>query len=70
MLNRIEKLKRELILVDVKLTNILREFSEIEKTLDNNGLKKRMALGAGKLHYEGERIPRNSLISVVKMSGE
>ncbi|NLJ57048.1 MAG: hypothetical protein GX334_08410 [Firmicutes bacterium] len=70
MLNRIEKLKRELILVDVKLSNILREFSEIEKTLDAPGVKKKMAAGAEKLNCGREMVPGNSFISVVKMSGE
>ncbi|MGI5823552.1 MAG: hypothetical protein ACOX6Z_06360 [Dethiobacteria bacterium] len=70
MLNRIEKLKRELILVDVKLSNILREFSEIEKTLDEPGTRKKVAVGAGKINCGRETIPGNSFISIVKMSGE
>lgn len=70
MLNRIEKLKRELILVDVKLSHILKEFSEIEKTLDEPNARERVVVGAGKLHCGRKIIPGNSFISVVKMSGE
>ncbi|MGI6308418.1 MAG: hypothetical protein ACOX1X_07490 [Dethiobacteria bacterium] len=69
MLKRIEELKRELVLVDVKLSKILREFSEIEKTLDH-GIEKKMVAETGKLHRKKERIARNSFISIVKMSGE